>query len=86
MVLCVLFLNRLLVKLDTVPTGLRVGNSARKEVATTYADDVTVLLLDPRDVAAVQDILQLYEQATAAFNVRVSWSFPLGSRTSQQMH
>jgi len=59
MLLCVLLLNPLLVKLDAVPTCLRVGNSARKEVATTYVDDVTVFLVDPKDVGAVQDILQL---------------------------
>jgi hypothetical protein len=58
MLLRVLILNPLLVKL-AVPTGLRVGNSARKEVATAYADDVTVLLIDPKDVAAVLDILLL---------------------------
>lgn len=59
MLLCISLLNPLLVKLDAVPTGLRVGNSARKEVTTTCADDVTFLLIAPKDVAAVQDILQL---------------------------
>ena len=72
MLLCVLLLNPLLVKLDAVLTVLGVGNSARKEVATAYADDVTVLPIDANDVASVQDILQLEDQATAVLNVRIA--------------
>jgi len=59
MLLCVSLFNPLLIKLDGVPTGLRVGNNARKkEVATACADDVIFLLIDPKDVVAVQDTLQ----------------------------
>jgi hypothetical protein len=64
MLMNALLLNLLLTKPDKEVTGLRLDNEAQKGVVTAYADDVTIILTDTKDIRLLQNILYTYEQAT----------------------
>jgi hypothetical protein len=66
MVLFTLALNRLLVLLDTMLEGLKIGQRTVKYTSLAYADDVTILLTSRADVVQMTEAIRVYERATGA--------------------
>ena len=66
MVLFTLALNRLLVLLDSMLEGLKIGKRTVKYTSLAYADDVTVLLTSRADVVQLREAIRVYERATGA--------------------
>jgi hypothetical protein len=65
--------------LDTTLTGIRIGSQGTKTAVVIYADDVTVFLISPNDVSAIQDALQTYKQATGTkININKSKALTIG--------
>jgi hypothetical protein len=50
---------------DLTLTGFRIGRATRTAVVT-YADDITLLVTDPKDIPTLAQILRRYEKATGA--------------------
>jgi len=74
-----LCLNSILWLLDQTLTGIRIGRRSRTAVVA-YADDITLLVTDPKDIPALVETLRRYEKATGAcLNIRKSKGMAAGS-------
>jgi len=59
--------------------GIRIGRGTRTAVVA-YAEDITLLLADPKDIPALAEALRSYENATGAYlNTRKSNEMATGS-------
>lgn len=52
-------------------TGLKVDGNCNAFKLTAYADDITVIVKDQRDIEIVNDSISLYENASSA---KLNWS------------
>ena len=79
MLLFPLSLIPLLWLLDQTLTGIRISRVTRREVVA-YADGITLLVTDPKDISALAYILRRYEKATGAIvNIWKSKTMAAGS-------
>jgi len=71
---------------DNLP-GIRLGRSTRSPPVDAYADDVTVLVTQPRDFAIIHEAVRCYEKATGANLNSQKWkALPMGGGGSQQLN
>ena len=66
MTLCALCISPLIYILEQQLRGIRVNWSQRKTAVVAYADDVTILVTAPEEIAAIKEALRRYEEATGA--------------------
>jgi len=59
-------INSMLHNLEEAITGARIGRGTPGTATVAYADDVTVFLMEPDEVQALQETLHIYEEATGA--------------------
>jgi hypothetical protein len=64
MLLFALCLNPLLTLLDQRLTVIRIGRT--RTAVVTYADDITLFVTTPADIAAFREVIRTYERANAA--------------------
>jgi len=80
MILYAACLNPLLTTLDTRLEGINITNKRRSTTAIAYADDVTIILRKPEEIAVVTSILNDYMKASGAIiNVNKSQALALGT-------
>jgi hypothetical protein len=80
MVLFTLALNPLLVLLDKMLEGLKIGRRAVKYRSLAYADDVAVLVTSKDDIVNLREALRIYERATgASLNLVKTKVIPIGA-------
>jgi hypothetical protein len=70
-ILYALTINPFLMLITRHLRGLNIGNGNKKTVCIAYADDITVVCRDKRDVRTLQRIIQLYGLASGA---QVNWT------------
>jgi len=66
MLLFAICVDPLLLKLDQILPGIRIGNQARKIFVVAYADDITICVTTPKDIPIISDTKQCDEKATGA--------------------
>jgi hypothetical protein len=60
--------------------GIRVNWRQRKKAVIAFADDVTVLVTAPEEIAVIDEVLRRYEEATGAkLNIAKSHAMAVGS-------
>jgi len=79
MLLFALCQNSLLWLLDQTLTGIKNGRGTRTGVVA-FADDITLLVTDPRDIPELAETLRRYEKAKGAcLNIRKPKAMAAGS-------
>jgi hypothetical protein len=79
MLLYALCINPLLQHLNDILPGVRMLASGSRTSVVAYADDVTIFLTDPRDIARVETALKTYTAASGAVIIlRKSKAMALG--------
>jgi len=74
-----LCLTPLLWLLDQTQSGIRIGRGTRTAIVA-YANDIILLVADPKDIPALAEALRMYEKATGAcLNIRKSKAMAAGS-------
>ena len=66
MLILTLAWNPLLVLLDNVLEGLKIGQRTVKYTSLAYADDVIVLVISRADGVNLREAIRIYERATGA--------------------
>jgi hypothetical protein len=61
-----LVLNPFLYLLEQNLMGIRLGHRTRKTVVVAYAGYITIFVIWPADIQAIDEILQTYGRATSA--------------------
>jgi hypothetical protein len=80
MTLFTLCINPLIYLLEQHLQSIRVNWRQRKTAVIAYADDVTVLMTAPEEIAAIEEVLRGYEGATGAkMNIAKSHPMAMGS-------
>jgi hypothetical protein len=80
MMLFTLYINPLIYLLEQKLRGIRVNSRQRKTAVVAYADDVTVLVTAPEEIAAIEEVIRSYEEATGAkLNIAKSYAMAVGS-------
>jgi hypothetical protein len=80
MSLFALCINPLLQTLEQKLTGIRIGRREKRTTVIAYADDVTVIVTKPEDIAIIQETLKTYEAASGAtVNMQKSRAIALGN-------
>ena len=80
MTLFTLCINPLIYRLEKQLRGIRVNWRQGKTSVVAYADDVTVLVTAPEEIAAIEEELRFYEEANGAkLNIAKSHAMALGS-------
>jgi hypothetical protein len=80
MTLFTLCINPLIYLLEQQLRGIRVNWRQRKTAVVAYADDVTVLVTAPEEIATIEEALRCYEEATGAkLNITKSHALAVGS-------
>jgi hypothetical protein len=64
--------------------GLKIGKDQKPVTSIAYADDITVILRDTRDLYILKQTLKIYEEAAGA---QIDWAkssaLPIGKCTVQ---
>jgi hypothetical protein len=80
MTLFTLCINSLIYLLEQQLRGIRVNWRQRKMTVIAYADDVTVLVTAPEEIAAIEEVLRSYEKATGEkLNIAKSHAMAVGA-------
>jgi len=80
MTLFTLCINPLIYLLEQELQGIRVNWRQRKTAVVAYADDVTILVTTPEEIAAIDAMLRRYEEATGAkLNIVKSHAMAVGT-------
>jgi hypothetical protein len=84
-ILYALVLNPFLILLEKHLNGIRIGPRRHKVTSIAYADDVTVVITEKKDVMKLRRIIEIYEQPTGA---RINWEkskgLPIGAWNTAQ--